>query len=371
MLPPMLLPRRPALGLRGVPAPGGGVDVAELRPGSASAALLRPGDRLRALAGAPLPDLPAIAAELRRHRAGDTVELRFDRDGHPHAVDLRLDYLPEETCPEAHVLYDSLDRPGGRLRTIAVRPPGPGPHPALLLLPGLACASLDFALAPTHPLRPLVVGLAAAGVATLRVERPGLGDSEGGPCEALGWWDEVELHRAALAALAVTSWVDRDALGLFGHSVGGMLAPLVARGGPVRRICVFGTCARPWSQCVQRAAERQAPLRGRPVAAMLAAAHTGRSERYIRELEATDLAAAWSALTGDVLVVSGGRDLAIDPADARALADLLARRPAGATRRLELGDLDHAMTRPDGAACERLPAALAGFARGLPATCGV
>ncbi|MBA3546604.1 MAG: alpha/beta fold hydrolase [Nannocystis sp.] len=360
----MPLPRRPALGLLGVTAPEGGVTVTALRPGSAAAAQLQPGDRLLALADQPLHDPRSLATILRSQRAGDRVTLRLLRDGHPRTVDLALDALPGETYPFAHVLYDSLDSTGARLRSITVCPQGPGPHPVVLLLPGLTCTSVDFVVMPGHPLRPLVTALAAAGVATLRVERPGLGDSEGGPCEALGWWDEVALHRAGLAALAGAGWVDHRAIGLFGHSIGGMLAPLVARAMPVRRIAIYGSCALPWSLCMQRAAQRQAVQHGRSLAHVLDRMSTGRVDRFSEELEAAELTEAWSALATDVLVAAGGQDVAVDPADARALAELLAQRPAGATQHLERPDLDHTMLRPDGAACDELTAAFARFFRG-------
>lgn len=360
----MPLPRRPALGLLGVTAPEGGVTVTALRPGSAAAAHLQPGDRLLTLADQPLPGPRSLTAIVRSHRAGDRVTLTLLRDGHPYTLALVLDVLPAETYPLAHVLYDSLDLPGGRLRTITVRPHGPGPHPAVQLLPGLACTSVDFVVTPGHELRPLVTALAAAGVATLRVERPGLGDSEGGPCEALGWWDEVTLHRAGLAALAGAAWADPRALGLFGHSIGGMLAPLVADAAPVRRIALYGSCALPWSLCVRRAAQRQAAQQGRPLAHLLGHASTGRVDRFAAELEAVDLPAAWSALASDVLVASGGLDLALAPDDARTLAESLARRPAGATQHREYPDLDHTMRRSDGSACDELTAAWVRFFRG-------
>lgn len=357
----MSLPRRPALGLLGVRAPEGGVTVTALRPGSAAAAQLRPGDHLLTLADEPLHDPRSLVAAVRRHRAGDRVLLRLLRDGQPRTVDLALDALPAETYPFAHVLYDSLDTASGRVRTICVRPRGAGRRPLVLLLPGLACVSVDFVATPGHPLRPLVAALAAAGIATLRIERPGLGDSEGGPCEALGWWDEVALHSAGLAAIAGRDWVDPEALGLFGHSIGGMLAPLVARATSVRRIAVYGSCALPWSLCVRRAAQRQAARHGRSTAQLLERADTGRVDRFSEELEAVDLAAAWSALASDVLVAAGGEDVAVDPADARALAELLARRPAGVTQHLERADLGHTMTGPDGAACAALTAAFTRF----------
>ena len=65
-----------------------------------------------------------------------------------------------------------------------------------------------------------------------------------------------------------------------------------------------------------------------------------------------------------MLVVSGGRDLAVDPDDARALAESLARRPAGATLHRQFPDLDHTMLRSDGAACDELGAAWVRFFRG-------
>ncbi|HEY0137308.1 MAG TPA: PDZ domain-containing protein, partial [Nannocystis sp.] len=251
----MSLPRRPALGLRGLPAPDGGVLVTAIDAGTAAAAILRAGDRLLAIDDLPVDDPRMIAVQLRGRRSGDDVTLRFVRDGEPAEGRLTLAPLPEETCPEAHVHYDSIEVAGVRLRTITARPSAAtGPVPAALLLPDLACASQDFALAPGQPAQAIVAALAAAGVASMRVERPGLGDSEGGPCEALGWRDEVAMFRAGLAALASDPAVDPDALCLFGHGVGGTLAPIVGAEERARRIVVFGTCARRWSACVRRSA---------------------------------------------------------------------------------------------------------------------
>ncbi|MBK7827416.1 PDZ domain-containing protein [Nannocystis sp.] len=373
---PLPLPRRPAIGLRCVASPAGGALVRELRAGSAAAALLRPGDRLLALDERPISDPSQLAALLRPRRGGELLRLRVARGEALLAVDLHLDDLPHETCPDAHVLYDSIEVAGVRLRTITVRPPGPGPHPAWLLLPGLACSSQDFAVAPGHPLRPLVEALVGAGVVSMRVERPGLGDSEGGPCEALGFLAERDIFAAGLAALRARAFVDPEALGLFGHSVGGMLAPLLAGAGEVRRIAVYGSCALPWPQVVRRSAERQAARTGQDIAALVAGARTGRDPRFTDELSAIDLAAAWSRVTADVLVVRGALDQAVADVDARALVELLAARPRAWTGFIEVPGADHDLgVHPDlaaslrapgsGAACPALYAALARFARGL------
>ena len=374
---PVPLPRRPAIGLRCAAAPGGGALVRELRAGGAAAALLRPGDRLLALDERPISDPALLVALLRGRRAGELLRLRVARGDQLLVLELRLEDLPHETCPDAHVLYDSIEVAGVRLRTITVRPRGPGPHPAWLLLPGLACASQDFAVAPGHPLRPLVAALAGAGVVTMRVERPGVGDSEGGPCEALGFLAERDVFAVGLAALRAGADVDPEALGLFGHSVGGMLAPLLAGAGEVRRIAVYGSCAAPWPQVLRRSAERQAARTGEDIDALVAGARTGRDPCFSEELTAIDLAAAWSRVSADVLVVRGELDQAVADVDARALADLLAARPRGWSGFLEVPGADHDLgVHPDlaaslrapggGAACPALLAALARFARGLP-----
>ncbi len=266
----------------------------------------------------------AIAALLRSRGVGDLVPLRFRRDDRPHSATLVLESLPQETCPDAQVTYASIVVEATRLRTITVRPTRPGRHPAVLLLPGLACVSQDLAVTPDVGTRALVAALASAGIVTMRVERPGLGDSEGGPCEALSWSQELEIYRTGLAVLAGDAAVDPDNLGLFGSGVGGMLAPLVGADERARRIAVHATSARRWSACLRRA-----------VGPTDRSDHTDdaslRSELYTSELDALDLPRIWRAQAADVLVLQGPQDPRIDPADAPALADLLARRDVGTT----------------------------------------
>lgn len=331
------LPRRPTLGLR-LAAAADGLRVVAVRP--SAAAVLAPGDLLLALDDAPLADPLALAAHLRTRRAGDPVTLLVRRAERERPVTLDLTELSRETYPEAHVLYDMVEQSGARLRTILTLPERPGPRPAWLLLPGHTCASVDLAVNPGHPLAPLVAGLTAAGAITLRVERPGLGDSEGPPCRELGLHAELACHAAGLALLAADPRVGE--LALFGHSLGGMLAPLLAARAPVARVAVHGTTAAPWDRVLGAALARAAALADRPVAVVRGAAHTGRSPDFDRELAAIDLPAAWAAVTADVLVARGERDELVDRDEAVALHALLAGRPRGSVRLLELPGQGHA-----------------------------
>ena len=66
--------------------------------------------------------------------------------------------------------------------------------------------------------------LARHGYVTLRVERPGCGDSEGGPLRDVDFDVELDGYLEALRALKQLDSVDADRVYLFGHSMGSYLA---------------------------------------------------------------------------------------------------------------------------------------------------
>lgn len=301
---------------------------------------LRPGDILLAVDDRGLTAPSDLVAHLRR-TADPRVTLRLRRADAVHTITVPLTPLPQETCPGAHVLHDMVEVPGARLRTILTIPNHLTNQPAWLLLPGIGCTSVDFAISPRHPLRPVVAALTAAGAITLRIERPGLGDSEGPPCDQLGFWQEVAAYSAGLAALAADPRIAPDSLAVFGHSLGGMIAPLLAAERPLARIAVIGTTAAAWDRSLERAVDRAAARTGLPAAAVRLAARSDRCPRFHHELAAVDLPAAWSRTTADVLVARGLADDVIDPEDHDALVALLARRPRGAVRRLDLPGVGH------------------------------
>ena len=89
----------------------------------------------------------------------------------------------------------------------------------------------------------LVRTIATRGYVTMRVEKSGVGDSEGPPCGEIGYSQELEGYGAALAALKRHPSVDSDKVYLLGISLGGVFAPVLAGGNPVRGIIVYGTPA--------------------------------------------------------------------------------------------------------------------------------
>jgi pimeloyl-ACP methyl ester carboxylesterase len=100
------------------------------------------------------------------------------------------------------------------------------------------------------------------GWVTVRVEKPGVGDSEGGPALLVGFDEEVDIYRQTLKTLDKYDFVDRSQVYLFGHSMGGCHAPIIASEQPVKGIITYGTVSDTWLEWVIKAARIQGPLGG-------------------------------------------------------------------------------------------------------------
>src|SRR5690606_13282855 len=112
------------------------------------------------------------------------------------------------------------------------------------------------------PTYQLVEALTAAGLATLRVDRSGLGDSEGPPCTDLDLEQELSMWETARAAFLASPQVSRGRHFIYGRSLGGILAPLVAQDQPFAGIAVWGTTAGGWHEASLASAAYQYRLRG-------------------------------------------------------------------------------------------------------------
>jgi dienelactone hydrolase len=267
------LGRRGRLGAALAPAEGGGVRIQEVLPrSSAEAGGLKAGDVLRAIDGRPTERVPAV---FRAVRDGGGRELAFDlsRDGKAERLAVRLAEWPREPETDAYrVEYGDVASKAGRLRTIALVPKASAPkgrYPALLILQGLGMATLDNP-GPGEPVdkpvgmgvyRTIAASLTEAGFVTLRVDKAGCGDSQG-DAPALDFLGELDGYRAALKALKARPDVDPDRVFLFGHSMGGVFAPVLAGEAPVRGVAVYGTVFKTWLEYLLENARRQHILTG-------------------------------------------------------------------------------------------------------------
>ncbi|MBL8717497.1 MAG: alpha/beta fold hydrolase [Myxococcales bacterium] len=327
-----------------------GMHVAAVRAGSmADEAGLAAGDVVVGIGGLPVRS----ARELRRAWQAIGQEPRVAIESERGLHEATVQRRPSETVPGATVEYGQIDRDVS-LRTIVTRPAARAP--AVLFLQGIGPSSLDF-VGGAPPIARLLHGLAAEGLVTMRLERRGVGDSEG---ELPDFDTEVADAQAALAWLRARPFV--QGVVLLGHSLGGMVAPLLE--GAIARV-VYGTTARPWFTTLEEGTRRQLLLRGASAAEIDAAwaeerraldedeiVHE-RSRAFHQQLAATDLASAWRRRAARMLVLAGEHDWVVDgeeQADVAALA-------GGEIRTLP--GLDHAFTHHDS-----LAASLAAYGKG-------
>jgi pimeloyl-ACP methyl ester carboxylesterase len=249
-----------ALGL----AENEGVQVMGVMPESAaSAAGLLKDDVVLSVNGVAVAGsnvLGNFASTIGSYHGGDQVTLGVLRGDQRLGLVAELMPMPVESDPDFKTEYGHLTVDGNRHRTIVTRPKGDGPFPAVLFLQGLGCQPVDAWSNASDKLRQLLAGLTEAGFMTIRAEKRGVGDSEGAPCEEMDFQTELRGHRAALAY--VQSLDSASDVFLFGHSMGGVFAPLVAADHDVAGVVVFGTIGKPIPVYYAETVERQLRLSG-------------------------------------------------------------------------------------------------------------
>lgn len=323
------LPRRAWLGARlagdaAAFTPAGLRLAGVVSGGMAAAAGLGAGDVVEALAGAPVRTLAELRAALRAAGAAAEATLTWRRDGVVRTARVAVTPHPREASAGVDVTYGALDVPGARLRTVTTAPAAAPARAIALLVQGIACETVDPGAADGGPLAALAHAWARAGVIAVRVDRRGVGDSTGGPCGDVDLATDLADARAAWATLPAA--LPRIVLG---HSVGGMLAPLVAD--DAAGVIVTGTSMARWLDCVAAGQARQwracgaspedAARRADEVRARsLADGASGRSPRFHAQLDALDLPAAWARVRAPVLVARGEHDEVVGADEQAALA---------------------------------------------------
>jgi photosystem II stability/assembly factor-like uncharacterized protein/dienelactone hydrolase len=153
---------------------------------------------------------------------------------------------PYETDDNATVIYDEANYKGGQLRVVINKPFKENKMPAMLFIPGYTCSSIDE-LTKDHPYKRIIDAYVDGGYVTLRIEKSGLGDSKNTPaCESCDLLDEIENFEVGLKKLKSLPYVDTNQIIIYGHSMGGIIAPAISAKHSVAGVVVYGTTAKSW-----------------------------------------------------------------------------------------------------------------------------
>jgi pimeloyl-ACP methyl ester carboxylesterase len=256
-----------------------------------------------------------------------------------------------------------------------------GKLPAIFVVGWLSCDSVELkAGARDGVSRLLLQVIEESGALVMRVDKPGVGESEGN-CAETDFDTELSGYRAAFAALRAHPRVDTARIVMLGISNGGGFSPLVADSTRVAGYVSVGGWSKTWFEHMIELERRRLALEGRPpgtataelkqlaqfhaaylldqrTPAQVIAAHPelqpvwydepehqyGRPAAFYHQLQALDLAAAWSRVDARALIVWGEYDWIMSHDDQTMIVDLVNARRPGSARLLAVPAMDHSFS---------------------------
>lgn len=224
---------------------------------------VKQGDILVAIDGTKFRSFAEMNGLIRNRKPGDKVKLSVLADDKTVEREITLNERPRDPGDATYeVIYDHVLSSGNRIRTIITKPKKTGKHPVFFWIQGISLGSVDFPLTSASGTAKILKSFSDDGFVTVRVEKTGLGDSEGGPADKVSYDEETDIFRQALKTLDKYDFVDRSRVYVFGHSMGGCHAPIIAAELPIKGIISYGTVSDSWLEWQIKADRWQSILGG-------------------------------------------------------------------------------------------------------------
>lgn len=381
------LPRSAAIGLQVGPqvqdagaSKASGAMVQAVAPGGAAEkAGILAGDIVVKLDGIPIGSAAQLVSLIRTYRSGDRVNVAFLRGGREMERIAVLKPKPPETSAVADVLYRTVRVGNAERRVLVTKPKTAGKFPAVLLVGGLGCYSLD-GQQPDQGYGRILTMLAEKGFVTMRVEKSGEGDSEGPACSSQEADLDLEVKGlvAGLKALKGYDFVDPSRVFVFAHSIGPIVAVKAVRQESVRGFIAAETIGQDWEKYEIENVRRQSALLGAPanelearvnrhqscIHKLLSEKQSTRSivknnpacsesfapyaavpDSFMQQVGDVRLADEWKDVDVPVLVIYGTSDPATSAEESRMLVKTINGLHPGKAEYVEVDGMDHAFNR--------------------------
>ncbi|MEZ0327891.1 MAG: alpha/beta fold hydrolase [Fimbriimonas sp.] len=375
------LPRKPFFGV-GMAVDVKGVKLTAVTPGTTAAeAGLKPDDIVVSIDGVPTPDPQSVGKAASQWKTGSKTKIEFIRGGSTQQAEATVRSRPADKGDNYETIYDEVKSKGNRIRIFVTKPTTPGKHPALFFIQGIGYVSNEQPLSGQSSYAKICKAFNDKGYVTVRVEKPGLGDSDGGPFDKVDWYTELDAFRQALIKTKTYDFVDPNKVVIFGHSMGGCQGPILASEIPIKGLAVYGTVIRTWHEYMVDMMRSQAALGGQDASALdevarntVAALHlifneglsvadakaknpkwaaaidalvpdgehfSGIGMNFWRGCFAENYAKYWEKLDTNVLSIYGAADFVAEQIDHPMIAEVVNKKHPGRAKFITIPNSDH------------------------------
>ena len=219
------------------------------------------------------------------------------------------------------------------LRGMVHLPDGAGAAPGVLILHGFTGNRIGSGFVHVKISR----ALAEAGVASLRFDFAGSGESEG-RFEDMSVLTELDDARVAVDFLAAHNHIDASRLGVLGHSMGGLVAAMLLEDGRLSSgvLCSAVADTALFDASAPPDADEQLERRG-----YVALGPHRIGPRFGEDADTADPLGCVARSRADVLIVHGGADESVPPEHARMLERAASARDGARTELVIVPEAGH------------------------------
>jgi hypothetical protein len=352
-----------------------GTWIEKVIPGSsAQKAGFTADDVLVSIDGTPIENTGHFLKLLKKNHGGDQVKITFYRQSKRTETTMTLLPKKMETSDDYDIIYSAVQSGSNHLRTIITKPKGDSIYPAVLIVGGVGCYSIDNpSVTEILSIKMWADSLTKHGFVTIRIDKTGMGDSKGIPCNECDFNTEKQGFLDGLKQLKSLPYVDKANVFIAGFSIGGVIAPLIAQQEPVKGIIVYGTVGRNWLEYEMDNSMRQQLLENRPADSIdlfmraeyirlygLFVEHKLPQQilkehpeteahlyqypmrvEYFQQVADVNIRALWMHTTAKVLAMHGASDFVSSAAEHQLIAETVNHYNPGNAAYIEIANADH------------------------------
>ncbi|UJH66041.1 PDZ domain-containing protein [Allomuricauda sp. SCSIO 65647] len=323
-----------------------------------------PNDIIVAVNGTQIADEDVWSDILYDLRGGETTKLEIVRNQKKVQFQVAFNERPKETHEGLETFYEEVTSIYGiTQRIIITKPNKTGKQPAVVLIGGLSCSSIE--VYPTRKgnwVQTIKDLVEKSGMVVMRIEKPGVGDSEGN-CSQSDFLMDLEGYRAAIKTLKSKPYVDTSKIIVYGSSMGSAIAPLLANEFNLAGVISDGTFFKTWFEHMLEIERRILEFKGHSESEIVALLNKyyiplyygmlikkktyqevvneypalsefnyhppnhmyGRPVRYYQQLQNFDLAGQWEKIKVPVRILRGEHDWIMSSFDNQMIINVLKR----------------------------------------------